>query len=146
MVTLLLDQTQLEVVLTRVERVLAAQRDNIRIDRSAIARLQLTEEPATWLRGVRAPGTHLPRLLSLGTWRSAQGSDFVAIRHGRPGVVIDLDGHPRFSRLVLSTRHGSALAKALHLDATAVEASPGEPAEAPAGSSAPDAADEGPSA
>ncbi|GGH48618.1 hypothetical protein [Microbacterium album] len=116
MVTLLLDRTQLEVVLTRTERVLAAQSGNIRVDRGAIARLQLTDEPATWLRGVRSPGTHVPRLLSLGTWRSAQGRDFVAIRHGRPGVVIDLDGDDRFERLVLSTRHGLALAKALHLD------------------------------
>lgn len=116
MVTLLLDQRQLEIVLTRTERVLAAQRSDLRFDRASIARLQLTDEPATWLRGVRAPGTHLPRLVSLGTWRSAQGNDFVAIRHGRPGVVIDLEGDARFSRLILSTRHGLALAKALRLD------------------------------
>ncbi|GAA3662361.1 hypothetical protein [Microbacterium marinilacus] len=122
MVTLLLDQTQLEIVLTRTERVLAAQRDNIRVDRASIARLQLTDEPVTWLRGVRAPGTHLPRLVSLGRWRSAQGDDFVAIRHGRPGVVIDLTGDERFARLVLSTRHGLALANALQLDAEGAEA------------------------
>ncbi|MBF0817068.1 hypothetical protein ACH0AH_04255 [Microbacterium paludicola] len=121
MVTLLLDQRQLEIVLTRVERLLAAQRGDLRIDRGSIAKLQLTDEPATWLRGVRAPGIHLPRLLSLGTWRSAQGNDFVAIRHGRPGVVIDLDGDARFSRLILSTRHGHALAKALRLEAGEAE-------------------------
>ncbi|GAB3269299.1 hypothetical protein B5M43_009430 [Microbacterium sp. MEC084] len=116
MVTLLLDQAQLEIVLTRTERVLAAQREDIRIDRASIAKLQLTDEPTTWIRGVRAPGTHLPRLLSIGTWRSAQGRDFVAVRHGRPGVVIDLEGDERFSRLILSTRHGLKLAQALQLD------------------------------
>lgn len=122
MVTLLLDQTRLEIVLTRTERVLAAQRTDIGIDRASIARLQLTDEPATWIRGVRAPGTHLPRLLSIGTWRSAQGKDFVAVRHGRPGVVIDLEGDERFSRLVLSTRHGLKLAQALKLDGDAPDA------------------------
>jgi hypothetical protein len=116
MVTLLLDQRQLAISLTRVERLLAGQRGDLQIDRASIAKLQLTDEPATWLRGVRAPGTHVPRVVALGTWRSAQGNDFVAIRHGRPGVVIDLDGDARFSRLILSTRHGLALAKALHLD------------------------------
>ncbi|MER7797049.1 hypothetical protein [Microbacterium sp. NPDC096154] len=116
MTTLLLDQSRLEIALTRTERLLAFQRGNVWIERETIARLQLTDEPATWLRGVRAPGTHVPRVVSLGTWRSAQGDDFVAIRHGRPGVVIDLEGDAHFSRLVLSTRHGLALAKALHLD------------------------------
>ena len=114
--TLLLDQRQLEIVLTRAERLLAGQRGALRFERSSIARLQLTDDPATWLRGVRAPGVHIPRVVSLGTWRSAQGDDFVAVRHGRPGVVIDLEGDDRYSRLILSTRHGSALAKALRLD------------------------------
>ncbi|WP_203136616.1 hypothetical protein [Microbacterium sp. JZ31] len=122
MVTLLLDTRQLEIVLTRVERLLAGRRGDIRIERAAITRLQLTDDPLTWVRGVRAPGTQLPRLLSLGTWRSAQGDDFVAIRHGRPGVVIDLDGDARFTRLILSTRHGHALAKALRLENGEVEA------------------------
>ncbi|MBO3662550.1 hypothetical protein [Microbacterium stercoris] len=118
MVTLLLDQRQLEIVLSRTERLLAAQRHGLRIERSSIARVQLTDDPATWLRGVRSPGLHIPRVVSLGTWRSAQGDDFVAVRHGRPGVVIDLEGDERFSRLILSTRHGLALAKALRLDQT----------------------------
>ena len=122
MVTLLLDQHQLEIVLTRTERLLARQRGGLRFSRPEIARLQLTDEPVTWLRGVRAPGVHVPRLVSLGTWRSAQGDDFVAVRHGRPGVVIDLEGHERFSRLILSTRHGSALAKALRLETGQAEA------------------------
>lgn len=122
MVTLLLDQTRLEIVLTRSERALAGQRDDLRIDRASIAKLQLTDEPTTWIRGVRAPGVHVPRVLSLGTWRSAQGRDFVAVRHGRPGVVIDLEGDERFSRLILSTRHGLALAKALRMDADAPDA------------------------
>lgn len=121
MVTLLLDQRQLEIALTRVERLLAGRRTDLVVDRAAIAKLQLTDEPATWLRGVRAPGTQLPRLIALGTWRSAQGDDFVAIRHGRPGVVIDLEGDAQFTRLILSTRHGLALAKALQLDAETAE-------------------------
>ncbi len=116
MATLLLDSTRLEVVLSGTERALSFHKGNIEIERTAIARVQLTDDPWTWLRGVRAPGTHVRGVLALGTWRSANGDDFVVIRRGRAGVVIDLDGHADFSRVILSTRHALALVQALQLE------------------------------
>ena len=113
--TLLLDQTQLEVVLSPIERATAFHRDNLRIARDTITKVQLTEDAWTWLRGVPSPGTHLPGVLAAGSWKSPGGIDFVLIRRGRPSVVIDLDGDPQFRRLVLSTRHGLALTQALRL-------------------------------
>jgi len=115
MVTLLLDQTQLEVVLSPIERAAAFHRDNLRIDRSAITKVQLTDDAWTWLRGVASPGTHIPGVLAAGTWKSARGEDFVFIRRRKPSVIIDLEGHA-FDRLVLTTRHGLALTQALRLD------------------------------
>jgi len=116
MVTLLLDQTQLAVELSPIERTLALRRKPVRIDRSAIRRVQLTDDPWTWLRGIRAPGTHVPGTLALGTWRTSKGVDFVVVRgRRRPGVVIELDGH-EFERVILTTRHGVALVQSLRLD------------------------------
>ncbi len=116
MVTLLLDQTQLEIVLSPVERAMAFHRGNVRIVRDHIVRVQLTDDAWTWLRGVRSPGTHIPGVLAAGTWRAAGTTDFVLIRRHRPGVVIDLEGDDDYQRLILSTRHGLALTQALRLE------------------------------
>ena len=119
MVTLLLDSTQLEIALSGTERALAFHRRNVVIERTAIAKVQLTDDAWTWLRGVPSPGTHLRGVVAMGTWRSAGGDDFAIIRRHRAGVVIDLDGHPAFHRIVLTTRHGLELVQALRLDVPA---------------------------
>ena len=86
------------------------------IERSTIAKVQLTDDAWTWLRGVPSPGTHLRGVVAMGTWKSAGGEDFAIIRRHRPSVVIDLEGHPEFQRVILTTRHGLALVQALRLD------------------------------
>ncbi|MGP6204911.1 hypothetical protein [Microbacterium sp. F2] len=116
MVTLLLDSSQLEVTLSGSERLLAFRRQNVDIPRSTIAKVQLTDDVWTWLRGVPSPGTHVRGVIAMGTWKSASSEDFVVVRGRRPGVVIDLDGHPDYQRIVLTTRHGLALVQALRLD------------------------------
>src|SRR5690349_21762653 len=116
MVTLLLDSTRLEVVLSGTERLLSFHKGNVAIERSAISKVQLTDDAWTWLRGVPSPGTHVRGVLAMGTWKSAGGDDFAVIRRHRAGVVIDLEGHPEFQRVVLTTRHGLALVQALRLD------------------------------
>ncbi|MCP2635764.1 hypothetical protein K0817_004185 [Microbacterium sp. HD4P20] len=126
MVTLLLDSTQLEVVLSAAERAMAFRKGNVAIERSAITKVQLTDDAWTWLRGVPSPGTHVRGLIAMGTWRSAGGDDFALIRRRRPSVVIDLDGHPDFHRIILTTRHGLALVQALHLE---VDEEPADVAE-----------------
>ncbi|MFT3797549.1 hypothetical protein [Microbacterium sp.] len=116
MVTLLLDATQLEVVLSGAERALARRHGSVTVDRAHISKVQLTDDAWNWLRGVPNPGTHVRGTIAMGTWRSSGGADFVIVRRRRPAVVIDLDGDPEFARLVLSTRHGRALVQALRLD------------------------------
>ncbi|MGL4256993.1 hypothetical protein [Microbacterium sp.] len=116
MVTLLLDSTRLEVVLSGAERVMAFRKGNVAVERSAITKVQLTDDTWTWLRGVPSPGTHLRGVVAMGTWKSAGGDDFVVIRRHRPGVVIDLEGDPEYQRLILTTRHGLALVQALRVE------------------------------
>ena len=118
MVRLLVDSDALEVQLSPVERTLALRKKSIRIDRAHIRKVQLTEDPFSWLRGVRAPGSHVPHRLAYGTWKSVFGDDFAAVRSGRPGVVIDLEGDDEFVRVVVATKHGLGLVKALQRDAT----------------------------
>lgn len=118
MVTLLLDQTRLEVVLSPIERASTFHRDNLRIERKHITKVQLTEDAWTWMRGVPGPGTYIPGILAAGTWKGAGTTDFVLIRRRRPSVVIDLDGDSQYQRLILTTRHGLALTQALRLDVT----------------------------
>lgn len=117
MVTLLLDSTRLEVVLSPIEHTLSFRRQNVVIERSAIAKVQLTDDAWTWLRGVADPGTYVPVAVAMGSWKSASGRDFAVIRRRRPSVVIDLDGHPEFERVILTTRHGLELVQSLRLDA-----------------------------
>lgn len=119
MVTLLLDRTQLEVVLSPLERAATFHRENLRIARDTIAKVQLTEDAWTWLRGVPGPGMHLPGLVAAGTWKAAATTDFVMVRGHRASVVIDLEGDEQFQRLILTTRHGLALTQALRLDVSA---------------------------
>ncbi|MFT4305822.1 MAG: hypothetical protein QM604_02915 [Microbacterium sp.] len=143
MVTLMLDSAQLEVVLSATEKALAVRARNVVIPRPAIARVQLTDDPWTWLRGVRSPGTYIPATIAVGTWRYAAGRDFAVIRRNRPGVVIDLAEHEEFQRVILSTRHALALVRALRLDvvdepadvvdlASAAKPRPAKPAPRPA--------------
>ncbi|HWM15571.1 MAG TPA: hypothetical protein VNP97_03175 [Microbacterium sp.] len=119
MVTLLLDSTQLEIVLSGAEHALAFRKGNVAIERSTITKVQLIDDAWTWLRGVPSPGTHLRGVIAMGTWRSAGGDDFAIIRRHRPSVVIDLEGHPDFERVIITTRHGLALVQALQLDVAA---------------------------
>lgn len=119
MVTLLLDSTQLEIVLSGTEKALSFRRGNVRIERSSIVKVQLTDDAWTWLRGVPSPGTHVRGVIAMGTWRSAAGDDFAIVRRRRPSVVIDLDGSGDYQRIILTTRHGLALVQALTLDVDA---------------------------
>ena len=116
MVTLLLDSAHLEVALSGSERLLAFRRQNVDLPRDTIAKVQLTDDVWTWLRGVPSPGTHVRGVVAMGTWKSAGSEDFVLVRGRRPGVVIDLEEHPDYERIVLTTRHGLALVQALRLD------------------------------
>lgn len=119
MVTLLLDSTQLEVVLSGTEKTLAFRRRNVVIERSTIRKVQLTDDAWTWLRGIPSPGTYVRGVIAMGTWKPAGGDDqpdFAIVRRRRPSVVIDLDGHPDFRRVVLTTRHGLQLVQALQAD------------------------------
>lgn len=117
MVRLLLDRSQLVIELSAAERALARRRESVRVPRESIVRVNLTDDPWTWLRGAKRPGTHIPGRLAAGTWQRTAGRDFVMLRgRGRDGVVITLTAGEEFQRVVLSTSHARALVEALQHD------------------------------
>lgn len=73
---------------------------DIRVPRAAVTSVKVVERPLREVRGLRAPGTGVPGVIALGTWRRLRGKDFVAA-YRRPGVVVELEGAP-FERLVVS--------------------------------------------
>ncbi len=68
---------------------------------SAIRGVWVTDQPLAELRGIRAPGTGLPGVIMLGTWRYRGGKDFVALYARQPAIVVDLHD-AGFNRLLLS--------------------------------------------
>ena len=88
------------VELSPVEKVGALHGD-VRVPRSAVRDVRVVEDGFSERRGLRSPGTAVPRTVALGTWRGRDGKDFVAIRRGKPAVVVELDG-AGYDRLIVS--------------------------------------------
>jgi len=120
---------ELVIRLTAAEKTIAMHRRDIVLSRDAISSALITDDPWVWLRGVRAPGTHVPGRIAFGTWRALGGRDFVAVRNRKPAVVIDFElpddvedeegwvgEHDQYSRVIISTNHAAELIRALRLD------------------------------
>jgi hypothetical protein len=99
----------LRVHLRPLER-LAAFHGDILVPLASVTNVEVLSNPP--LRGVRAPGTWVPGLLSYGTYRHRGGKDFVAMRRGVPVLRVSLSGQV-FTALVIGTPDAEALAARL---------------------------------
>jgi hypothetical protein len=63
--------------------------------------VQIWEKPIRKLRGLRAPGTGVPGLVALGTWRRRGGKDFVAVYRKQAAVIVDVRPGRGFRRLIV---------------------------------------------
>jgi hypothetical protein len=94
-------------VLTRVER-LEGFRGDIVAPVTSVSGIRASDDLWSELRGIRAPGTGIPKVIAVCTCRGSFGRDFAAV-HGRgPGVVVEFDGEP-FQRWVVSTDEPGAV-------------------------------------
>ena len=94
MAELLIDGGDLVLSLSGWERV-GAFHGSIRAPLSAVEDVAATDTPFKELRGQRAPGTGIPRVIALGTWRkSRREKGFAAVYRGKRGVVVRLRDHP----------------------------------------------------
>ena len=106
MAELVLDGSDLVVRLSRLEK-LGAFRGDVRLPLAAIAAVRVSRDPWSELRGIRAPGTGFPGLISLCTRRGGGIRDFAAVYRQRAAVVIEASG-AGFDRLVVSCRDAAA--------------------------------------
>jgi hypothetical protein len=89
----------LEVRLTLLERFFALHA-NVIVPLSAVRGVFIVNRPFAELRGLRWPGTGIPGVVALGTWRFGGGKDFVAIYGQQRAVEFDLVGC-EFDRLLI---------------------------------------------
>ncbi len=93
---------QLEVELSRWEKVGSLRRSNVSVPLSSVVSVTRLDNARDGIRGMRAPGTGLPGVIALGTWRTRRTVDFVAVSGSEPGYQIELQGES-FDRLVISS-------------------------------------------
>lgn len=89
-----------------------ALRGDVRVPASAVKSVRVTQTPFRDLRGIRAPGTGLPGVVALGTWRYSGGKDFAAVYRGGPAVVVELEGAP-YKRLLVSAHDAADVVASL---------------------------------
>lgn len=70
------------------------------------------EEP----RGFKAPGTHMPGVVTMGTFRAEGVKTFWNIRRGSSVVVVELVGH-EFDRLIIEQPDADAVAETINTEA-----------------------------
>ena len=70
---------------------------------SAVRAVRVVDRPFGEIEGFRAPGTGVPGVIALGTYRARGGQDFVAVYRGERGVVIEIDAdNTKYRRVILS--------------------------------------------
>jgi hypothetical protein len=90
---------ELRACLSRVERLLAVH-ESFTVPLSSITGVTVDPGVGSEPKGIRAPGTHVPGLLTLGTYRRDGLRTFWAITRGSRAVCVTLTG-TSFDRLVV---------------------------------------------
>ncbi len=108
MAHLRVDGSDLVVALNRMEE-LGAMHGTIRVPVANVTSVDVSDALWDELLGMRMPGTGIPGVIALGSWRYSGGKDFVAV-YGRRGVVITLSG-AEWNRLILSSRNPHRLSR-----------------------------------
>jgi hypothetical protein len=92
---------QLVVRLTAREKV-AGFHGNLRVPLSSVREVTTPDDVWGQLRGWRMAVLAIPGVLAVGTRRHGSGYDFTVLHRQRPAVQVDLNGPPRWQRLVVS--------------------------------------------
>lgn len=107
MARLVVDGERLVVRLSPLERLGAFVASEPEAPLSAVRVVRSAARPWRELRGVRAPGTGMPWVIALGTWRYRGGKDFCAVHGGGPAVIVELEG-AAWGRFVVSSAEAAA--------------------------------------
>jgi hypothetical protein len=111
MANVIIDEDTVTVSLSAIER-LEALHGDVTVLRSAITQVRAVPDGMAEVHGIRSPGTSLPGVTLVGTWRNGAGAT-LAVCHGRkPAVVIDLHG-AQFDRLVVTVEDPEHILRSL---------------------------------
>jgi hypothetical protein len=102
---LLVEDDQLVLHLSWREKV-GGFHGNIRVPLSAIRSVSTPDNAWMAMRGWRMAGVAIPGLIAMGTRRHGEGFDFTMVRKQRPVVQVDMNGPPRWQRLMVSVPDG----------------------------------------
>jgi hypothetical protein len=93
---------------------IGALHGDVRVPRSAVIAMRVVENPFAEIQGIRFPGTGVPGLIALGTWRRGKARDFVCVYRDQPGVVIDIDpAAATYQRVIISSSDPNGVRKLL---------------------------------
>jgi hypothetical protein len=103
--------------LSLAEKIGALHKD-LQFPRSAVRTVRVVDNPFGEIGGMRLPGTRVPGVMALGTWRRGKGWDFVAVYRGQRGVVVEVDAHQvAYERIILSSKDPDGIRDLLAADA-----------------------------
>jgi hypothetical protein len=111
MAQLSIDDESVTLILSPAERVESFHGD-VKVPRSSVVGARQVPDGLNEVHGIRAPGTALPGVVMVGTWRAAGSTTFAACHGRRPAVVLDLAGQP-YDRLVVTVDDPEATLKRL---------------------------------
>ncbi len=72
---------------------------------SAVRAVRVVDKPFNEIEGIRSPGTGVPGVIALGTYRAHGRRDFVAVYRGERGIIIEIDADDtKYQRVILSAK------------------------------------------
>ena len=103
MAKLLVDDDLVTVSLSAVEKAEAVHGE-VSVPRTAVVSARVVPDGMDEVHGLRTPGTGLPGVIMVGTWRD-KGKVTFAVCHGRrPAVVLELAGQ-HYDRIVVTVEN-----------------------------------------
>jgi hypothetical protein len=111
MAKLLVNDDIVTVSLSAVEKAEALHGD-VSVPRSAVASARVVPDGLDEVHGLRMPGTGLPGVIMVGTWRDKEKVTFAVCHGRRPAVVLELTGQ-HYDRFVVTVENPGEVAAAL---------------------------------
>jgi hypothetical protein len=103
MANLLVTDGTVTVSLSAIEKAEALHGD-VSVPRAAVVSAQVVPDGMDEVHGLRMPGTGLPGVIMVGTWRDKQRVTFAVCHGRRPAMVLDLAGQ-RYDRIVVTVEN-----------------------------------------
>lgn len=103
-----MNSSELTIELTPAEKV-AGLHGDVTVPLTAITAVEVVPDALAAAHGLRAPGMSLPGVRKIGTWRTAEGAEFVVAGRGQAGVRLTLSGQ-RFTSMLIGDDDAEGLA------------------------------------